>query len=564
MRIMCGIIVAEVLVATLMVFSSNAATVGTKDFAIVKDGKSCAAFVLGSMPNEKARASAEKDVALFNKYLKKVTGVEIALVNGKSSGCLSAMRIDLKPIDKLHTRYDWKIEYPSDGVMRIEATTTSLFTALRQILEEGCDARFLGAERCMFQFEPRSDVAVAASMRQNAAHNYQLLRAIYRVAGHWRELGLDEDKLFEYSHGIPIYAFPAGKYGADKWPEEIMPVLNGAKIKQPPNPYTGWQPCYSNPRTAEIAIENIREILRRKPETRSITLGVNDHCRFCECTSCKSMQSGSGKGPFTNMKSNSSVPYYTFVNRVAEALEKEYPDLTIGLLAYTDVVMPPGFKLNSRVVPVVTLDSGCSAMDAKIMDAHCDILRKWGETAKIMGLWDYCWGWLTDGYVLPCVNFEGQAEKLKLHYSVGGRAYFGENEVADSMDGPKLYLTSRLLEDVDADPDAILSEWFTRLAGKDAEKPLREIYRRCREYWRSSDMKKSPIWPARKFFYSAPDNQHLFAVKPGFTEGLVALAQQVYAAATTPGEKSRAEIILRHMERLDCLVTFSGVSYAKP
>jgi hypothetical protein len=521
------------------------------------------------MPDEKARAAAENDVALFNKYLKIITGVELP----KAGTGEQVVLIDLNPIDRLDTRYEWRIGFPTSGVMRVEATTTSLFTALRHVLEEGCDARFLGAENCMFQFEPRKDVAVEVRERRNAEANYSLLRSIYRVAGHGRELGLEGDKRFEYSHGIPIYAFPARKYGVDKWPEEIMPVIGGRKLSRPPkvsNPYDRWQPCYSNLRTAEIAVENIRGILRReiqnkKPRRLSITLAVNDNFGYCECAECKAMNAGAPRPVSTNTRFNAAPSYYTFVNRVAGALEEEFPDLVIGLLAYEGTVMPPDFKLHRSVVPVVTFDSGSAGMDPATKKTQDAVLAKWGETASAIGVWDYCWGWLGSwGFLVPRVNFAVQAARIKSLYVHGGRAYFGENWVADSMDGPKLYLTSRLLEDVDADPEAILDEWFVRFAGKAAEKPLREIYRWCEEYYRSPEMKRSPVWPARNYVYWAPDRQHLFAVKPGFTEGLVALAREVREAAATDADRARADVLLRHMERLDCTVAFSGIAYAQP
>lgn len=579
MRISCRKILAAVLVA---VWAASAATAEGGDFAIVKNGAAVARFELGAMPNAKSKAAAEKDVDLFNKYLKMVTGAELGRADcpqsaerraGDNAPNQNMIRIDLKPIDRLDTRYEWRICFPTPDVMRVEATTTSLFTALRQILEEGCDSRFLGAENCMFQFEPRRDVAVGVRERRNAAANYSFLRSIYRVAGHGRELGLDGDKHFEYSHGIPIYAFPAWKYGAGKWPEVIMPVIKGKKLLRPPNidnPYAQWQPCYSNPKTAEIAVENIREILHReikdnKPRRLSLTLGVNDINGFCECEHCKSMNAGAPCPVSTNTRSNASPSYYTFVNRVAEALEGEFPDLVIGILAYDDTIMPPDFKLHRNVVPVVTFDSGSAGMDPATKKTQDAVFGKWGETASTIGVWDYCWGWLGSwGFLVPRVNFAVQADRIKSLYAIGGRAYFGENEVADSMDGPKLYLTSRLLEDVNADPEAVLAEWFTRFAGAAAEKPLRELYRLCEEYYRSPEMKRSPVWPARNYVYWAPDRQHLFAVKPGFTEGLVALAHEVRRSAATDADRARADVLLRHMERLDCTVAFSGVAYAQP
>ena len=120
-----------------------------------------------SYREKKAKPAYERIVkglrSLFNKYLRQVTGAMLPLedaTGGAPSPATAGATIllDLRPIDRLDTRYEWRIGFPTSGVMRVEATTTSLFSALRHLLEEGCDARFLGAENCMFQFEPRQDV----------------------------------------------------------------------------------------------------------------------------------------------------------------------------------------------------------------------------------------------------------------------------------------------------------------------------------------------------------------------------------------------------------------------
>lgn len=558
MRISCGKISAAVLVA---VWAGSASVAAGGDFAVVKNGKAVAAFEFGAMPDAKSKAAADKDVALFNKYLKMVTGAELAEA-AQDSSCSSVIRIDLKPVDDLATRFDWKIDFPSANVMRVEATTTSLFTALRQLIEEGCDARFLGTERCMFQFEPRKDVSVEARPRRNAPHNFSLLRDIYGTKGNRRELGLTDDGLFKYTHGIPLYAFPSDMYNRDGWPEAILPVKKGKKIERPPaNPYCGWQPCYSNPETARIAVENIRAWLRKHPGAKSTTLGVNDLGGYCECETCKAMDLGAEKSIFANDRENHSASFYTFVNRVAAALADEFPDLRIGLLAYVDTIMPPKFEVARNVVPIMTFDTHSAGVDRAVREKHESVIRRWGEKVSETGTWDYSWG---GGYYIPRVDFANRAARLKFLYANGGRAYFGENSMPDALDGPKTYLTARLLEDVDADADAILDEWYSRFAGRAAEGPLREIYRLSTEYWRSDEMKKSALWPARTWIYNYPYEIQFFALTPGFTERLLALAREVRGRAATPGERARAEVLLRHFERLDCIASFKGFAYMAP
>ena len=51
-----------------------------EEFALVKDGAAVARFEFGAMPGAKAKAAAEKDVALFNRRLGEVSGAELEIV----------------------------------------------------------------------------------------------------------------------------------------------------------------------------------------------------------------------------------------------------------------------------------------------------------------------------------------------------------------------------------------------------------------------------------------------------------------------------------------------------
>ena len=70
--------------------------------------------------------------------------------------------------------------------------------------------------------------------------------------------------------------------------------------------------------------------------------------------------------------------------------------------------------------------------------------------------------------------------------------------------------------------------------------------------------------PARTYIYNYPYANQFYAIAPGFAEGLLKLAQEVRDLASTNGEKARAEVLLRHFERLDCMAAFKGVAYMNP
>ena len=530
-----------------------AGTCGAADgLALVRDGRATAAFAL---PKGLAPADAKSvrgDVALFNRHLREVTGAELP-TNGTAE---ATVELVVSPVTNLLAQFDWRMTHPDARTLRIEATPLSLMPALVRILEEGCDARFLGVEKCMFQFEPRRDVVLRAEPRASSPNGYRMLRSDWIILNHERELGFTGGRL-SYTHGLPFLAFPHEKYNREGWPAEIMPILGGKKLVKPRVRSSGWQPCYSNPRTAEIALENIRAYLKKHPETLSISLGVNDGRGYCECEKCLAMDANAEKPLFSNDRGTRSPSYYTFVNRIAESLEKDYPDLKIGLLAYTGTIVPPPFPVHRNVVPVLTLDLLAASQDEATFQRQHEIIRRWHGMVPYIGTWDYYWG---RRYYLPRVNFEKQAERLKFLHAHGGEAYFGE-ATPDMADGPKVYLTSRLLQDTAVDPEAILREWYERFAGKAAAPVLRGLYDKCRDFWYTEDMRRSPYYASRGVTYAYPSDAPLYAVREGLTRELLADAQKVAALARTPGEKRRAEVLVRQFEILDCHVTFAGYDF---
>lgn len=531
--------------AVLLALTGSAA-----DFRLVENGRASVRLELVAEACD--RPAAERDITLFNRYLRKVTGVSLP-TNGPAA---RTVRIAVKPVKSLSTRYNWGWIFPSADEMRLMATRTSLFIALRHVLEEACDARFLGVEDCMFQYEPRPSASIKRLPRRSAKRNYSLFRRITNDPGRFRELGVDGDDLFEFSHGVPVAMFPHDQY-KDGWPEEIMPTYNGRKLKEPKNLYVGWQPCYSNPETVRLATENVLQFVSRHPGCRSVTLAVNDCCGYCQCDACLAADANARPATFYNANPNRSASVWGFTSKVADAVSKQYPQMRYGTLAYTGTCEPPDFPINRRIVPMMTMTTAAGGMDHALEKAQDDLIRRWGEKVDETGIWEYDWG---RPFYIPRVHAKLVARRLKYLYENGGRAYLAEN-ITDALDGPKIYLKTRLLEDVDADPEAILDEWYTRFAGREAAADLRAIYEACDAFWSSPKMQETAWWRMRGAICLGANEQAYTALTPGFTMRLVERARAVYAKAKSAGQKRRAEVLLRHFQLLDAIMTFRGYAY---
>ena len=82
-----------------------------------------------------------------------------------------------------------------------------------------------------------------------------------------------------------------------------------------------------------------------------MSLGVNDNGGHCECERCLAVD-GDGKTP--GGLPNRSASYYRFCNQLAAEVHRLLPErkeLRFGLLAYSNVIVPPAERLHPSLIP---------------------------------------------------------------------------------------------------------------------------------------------------------------------------------------------------------------------
>ncbi|MBM4050595.1 MAG: DUF4838 domain-containing protein, partial [Planctomycetes bacterium] len=272
------------------------------------------------------------------------------------------------------------------------------------------------------------------------------------VEGPWLQRSTAHRKeSFSHQHSM-FQRFPPEQF-AQRFPE-IYPILKGQRyIPQAANDQR-WQPCLSEPKLLDAAEESAIAYFQKTPEVNFISFSVQDSHEFCQCPRC---QAEVDKHRVADAKFGDVTAYSlmnaTFINRLAERLEKKLPDKTIVYIAYAKVRRPPPFKLHRNVMPVLVFTIADTIIDRVLEPGGNIPLDRWAEVSRRFGHHDWGEGM---GYLIPrsYIGLTAQVARFVKQKGLSwGYAHF-EAYPNWGLDGPKLYLTPKIWwnPDVDVDP----------------------------------------------------------------------------------------------------------------
>ena len=531
---------------------------GAADFALIRDGKPAAAIRKTDNPN------VNKAIANFNDAVKRCTGTVLPTADGKQSRMNTIqIKIQQLPLDQMDC---YTITFPDAKTMLITATEPSLTAAFNHILEDHFSCRFLipavgglpyGEE--INHYPASKNVSIPrVPVRKDASSKFNLRRSIsYRIrAWDWR---WNTSTQLDNSHMITIDVFPVYKYAVDQsWPREMLPILNGKKYIPPKAkaplskniykaslPYSAhWNPCFSHPKSAQIAIANILEILDKNPKQAVIALSINDNGGMCQCPAC--LKGMGRKRNIVNHLDYSDI-YWKWANTIAEAVYKKYPNVYFTALAYREVLAPPSFKLHKMIVPQICLE--LAAMnDPKVAAQRRKFLKEWSAKASCLDLWDYAYG--IKFFLFPRIYFKSHSRFLQEFYSFNCRAVYLECHPVLPFEGPKYYLMAKMMYDIKADPEKIVSDWCRAAVGAKSAPYLRQYYQFWEDYWTGEDIKKTDWYESRFSTYLSLGElpTHTLALKKGDMKKLRNLMETVKAKTETPEQKRRADVLMTAFE----------------
>ena len=538
------------LIAAILFVNVHAA-----DFYLVKAKKPCAVLVKPA----NAGKGWDSTVKFFNEELKRCTGTELKIVSSvPKNGNYILFDLQKKPLDKEDA---YRIDFPGNRSMKITASPVSVRWAFNHILEEELGVfYFMPPWKGRYGMEINHYPALNdAKVKQKSFADAPVL-PFNRLGSHKggaMSINWNAKTAFMGTHMMMIDVFPAFKYAPNySWPQEIMPILgNGKKhvmpkVKMPlpqnvfhaRRPFSSlWQPCFSNPATTRIAVENILEILAKNPDKKSINIDVNDMGGHCQCKAC--LKAVGGKANSIRYPDYSDL-YWKWVNNVAEKVCEKYPNVYFSALAYCHVYDPPSFKLHKNVLPKICIETIVLA-DKKEAPRRWKALKGWKEKAYKLDLYDYLYG--PDYFLIPRIYFHTHSKILKtLIKDYNLRSAYVSSDARTVTQGPMQQLFLKLMWNPAMDVDKFLDRWYELAVGKKAAPSLKKYFEFLEKYWTGEDITKTMWYKSVSNAYMSlgERNTHTFALKKGDLAYLKSLMDQVVKDAETPEQKKRAAILM--------------------
>ncbi|MEW6234855.1 MAG: DUF4838 domain-containing protein [Candidatus Omnitrophota bacterium] len=240
---------------------------------------------------------------------------------------------------------------------------------------------------------------------------------------------------------------------------EYYSLIDGQRVHQ------HAQLCLTNPDVLRIMTERILNVIRKNPQYLIYSVSQNDWAGPCQCDQCQAI---------AKREESESGPVLWFVNQVAEAVEKEFPDKYIGTLAY-QYTRKPCKTIRPRQNVVIRLCSieCCFAHDF----THCPEnesfvkdIEGWSAIAPNLYIWDYVVNF--SHYVMPYPNFRALQPSLQFfrdHHAIGVMEQAAYQSRGGEFAELRAYLISKLLWNPDCDVQQIIDDFMYGYYGRSGQ-----------------------------------------------------------------------------------------------
>ncbi len=260
---------------------------------------------------------------------------------------------------------------------------------------------------------------------------------------------LEHPDWFSEIDGVRKVGYP-GWSGSPSAYTEFVKKLKPEQIYEP-----GAQLCFSNDEMIAEMVKNARAALRDNPSASFLSISQNDWHGFCTCEKCRKIDEEEGSHMGSLLRG---------VNKVAEALEEEFPNLYVETLAYQYTRKPPKITRPRKNVIVRLCSIECSfaqPLNSEANHTFRDDLVGWSKVADQLFVWDYATDFAF--YLLPFPNYRVIAPNMRFYQDHNVVGFFEQGDYqCETGDFVQLrnWVVSKLLWNPRLDQEALRDEFI--------------------------------------------------------------------------------------------------------
>lgn len=453
---------------------------------LVRNGEAQASIVVAPSASAELR-SAIKD---FVSYVERSTDVRIELLSNDSptqgaflhvgnTNYVKSLNLDTKDIGPQGFRF----VHSGMNMCIVANTDIALTYGLYHFLEQYVGVRWLMAGDYGTHVPRRDSIAIKREKVQEVpVYVSRVLSPLDWGGSHFAH----QREWYKYNrmgHRVDFHHNLYRLFNPDEFSQShahFYPMRHGVRIipdtSRDAKGWT-WQPNFSAEGIVDVAVERITEHFRKNPKLESYSLGINDNHEFDD--SPESLKRRSGEKNSLGLE-DVSDDYFAWANAVVERVSKIYPNKTFGTLAYTNVTDPPReVSIHPQIVPYMTYDRMQWVSPAKKAEDQRRT-REWQAMSSRLGWYDYSYG---SWYRLPRVYFRLMGEYLSWAADHNVDHYYAEIYPNWTGEGPKVWLTAKLLWNPYQNVDELVMDWCRAAVGEQSAPLLKEFYDMWEQYW---------------------------------------------------------------------------------
>jgi hypothetical protein len=204
------------------------------------------------------------------------------------------------------------------------------------------------------------------------------------------------------------------------------------------------QRCLSNPDVIRISIQRVQQWIREHPEATILSVSQNDTFNYCRCGPCQTLDDAEGTPAASLLK---------FVNTIAEAIEREHPQVRLDTLAYQYTRKPPkNLRPHPHVIIRLCSIECCFAHPLGLCSSEAnrrfrDDIVAWQPVAPRIYVWDYTPNFAHYQQIFP--NFDVLQPNVQFFVQHGVTGLFEQGNYSSGGQGEmgplRAYLLAKLL-----------------------------------------------------------------------------------------------------------------------